>query len=186
MTEATQAVFGPFRLDVADRRLWQGQQAVELTPQAFTLLAHLVKHSGRLITKEELMQAVWKETVVSDDALYAVMSEVRRALGDDPQQPQLIKTEPKRGYRFIGTMRSGPSSVVSAPPTMPLRSYPATATWHLPLGFVGREGELQQLHRLLEKALAGERQMVFLTGEPGIGKTTLVEAFLHGLTVRVQ
>src|SRR5262245_49298406 len=180
MTEATQAVFGPFRLDVADRRLWQGQQAVELTPQAFILLAHLVKHAGRLVTKDELMQVVWKEIVVSDDALYAIMSEVRRVLGDDPQKPQFIKTEPKREYRFTAVVqqsgldeesrehskRQEVKSRVGPHPSAGPFPQPLSDTWQLPSGFVGRAVELQQLHHLFEKALAGERQMVFLSGEP--------------------
>jgi predicted ATPase/DNA-binding winged helix-turn-helix (wHTH) protein len=193
MGEGTQVRFGPFRIDITDRRLWDGSQAVDLTPQAFTLLAHLVKHPGRLVTKDELMQAVWKETVVSDDALYAVMSEVRRVLRDDPQKPQFIKTEPKRGYRFTEDVqqagleeenhgqlsRQEGKSYNGTQPSTGILSQPPADTWQLPPGFVGRGVELQQLHRLLEKALAGERQIVFLSGEPGIGKTTLARAFLR-------
>src|SRR5262245_45123907 len=159
MTEATQALFGPFRLDVADRRLWQGQQAVELTPQAFTLLTHFVQHPGRLVTKEELMQVVWQDTVVSDGALYAVTSEVRRALGDDPQKPHFIATVHRQGYRFIAPVTtpspetSSQFSVASTdqegaqipPPatgswslTTPSEP-PVVDTWQVPIGFeIGR------------------------------------------------
>jgi predicted ATPase/DNA-binding winged helix-turn-helix (wHTH) protein len=198
MAEATQFRFGAFRIDITDRRLRDGSQAVDLTPQAFTLLAHLVKHSGRLVTKDELMQAVWQDTVVSEDALYTLMSEVRWALKDDPHKPQFIKTEPKQGYRFTAPLTALPPETrsplsVSSPDQAGAKIPPlatshwslttpsqhvGTDTWQLPLGFVGRNDELQQLHSLLDKSLAGERQIVFLTGEPGIGKTTLARAFL--------
>src|SRR5262245_50462034 len=147
MAEVTHVLFGPFRLDFSDRRLWKGLQAVELTPQAFTLLAYLVQHPGRLVTKDELMQAVWQNTVISDDGLYALMSEVRRALRDDPHEPQFIKTESKQGYRFIGAVDSGQSSLVSPPLTTLLRSQVPSDTWQLPPGFVGRGTELAQLHK---------------------------------------
>src|SRR5262249_38919004 len=80
-----------------------------------------------------------------------------------------------RGYRFIGTAQSPRSAVRSQ------NSQPAPSTQHPAPILVGREAELEQLHGWLDKALNGERQIVFVTGEPGIGKTTLVEAFLQGL-----
>jgi predicted ATPase len=133
-----------------------------------------------LVSKDELMQAVWQDTIVSDDALYAVMSEVRRALSNDPHTPQFIKTEPKQGYRFIAPVTTRGSGVETKPaPSLQAPTPSAISdTWQVPIGFVGREAELQQLHSLLEKALDGERQIIFLTGEPGIGKTTLARAFL--------
>jgi len=176
-----QFLFGPFRLDIGDRQLWQGRQAIDLTPHALTLLAYFVQHPGRLVTKDELMQAVWHDTVVSDDALYTVMREVRRVLRDDPHKPHFIKTVHREGYRFLALVTPHGSGAEPKPAPSPQLPTPSAIpdTWHLPPGFVGREVELRHLHSLLEKALDGERQVVFLTGEPGIGKTTLARAFLR-------
>src|SRR5262245_4837743 len=100
MTEVRQFVFGPFRIDIADRRLWSGQQAVKLTPLAFTLLAHLVKSPGRLVTKDELLRAISRPESM-DDTLYGLMREVRKMLGDNRHKPQFIENVPSEGYRFI-------------------------------------------------------------------------------------
>lgn len=90
--------FGPFQLNLAAGRLARGGQEIRLRPKAFQLLCHLVENGGRLVTKEELIEALWPRTFASDDSLVQVLSDIRQALGTESQQ--LITTVPRRGYRF--------------------------------------------------------------------------------------
>jgi DNA-binding winged helix-turn-helix (wHTH) protein len=173
-----QIVFPPFRLDLVNEQLWRESQLVPLRPKTFAVLRCLVEQAGRLVTKEELLKTVWPGTRVSDGIVKGYIRDLRDALGDDSQQPRFIETVPRRGHRFIGQVVSDQFSVVSPLPTALPRSQLATGNWQLATPLVGREAELRQLRHWLDKALRGERQMVFVTGEPGIGKTSLVEAFL--------
>jgi DNA-binding winged helix-turn-helix (wHTH) protein/predicted ATPase len=182
MHEETQLLFGVFRLDLANEWLRRGEQALALTPKAFAVLRYLAEHSGRLVTKEELFQAVWPETVVSDAALTVCIRVLRQVLSDDAKTPQFIETVHRRGYRFIAPVTTTPQRVSSSKFQVS-SSHSAFRTPHSAIRLVGREAELTRLHSLLEKALNGERQIVFVTGEPGIGKTALVEAFLDGVAV---
>jgi predicted ATPase/DNA-binding winged helix-turn-helix (wHTH) protein len=171
----------PLRVDAANAQAWRGKQLLTLRPRAFAVLRYLSEHPGQLVTKDEVIQAVWMDTVVTDDALVACVLELRKALQDDAQRPRYIETVHRRGYRFIGQVVSGQSSVVSPPPAPLLRPQLATGNWQLTTNLIGRESELAQLHQWLEKTLRGERQLIFVTGEPGIGKTTLVKAFAAGI-----
>jgi TolB-like protein/DNA-binding winged helix-turn-helix (wHTH) protein/Tfp pilus assembly protein PilF len=90
--------FGDFTLDLTRGALCAGHRPVELRPKSFGVLAHLVEHAGRLVPKDELMQAVWPDVVVSDESLAKCVSEVRAALGDAKQH--VVKTVPRRGYLF--------------------------------------------------------------------------------------
>ncbi len=164
--------FGPYRLD-ARRGLWRGKREVRLQPRALALLGFLLQRPGELITKEEVFRAVWPETVVSDGALTSCIRELRKALQDDAQQPRYIETLHRRGYRFIARLSfSSPKTTSSGAGRSTAALPPA------PELLVGRESELREFHRWLARACEGERQIVFVTGEPGIGKTTMVEAFL--------
>ena len=93
--------FGPFRLDRDRACLWRGDERVALRPKPFDMLAYLVERAGALVTKDELLEAVWPETAVADSVLTVSMSDLRRALGDTVKTPQYIATEHRRGYRFI-------------------------------------------------------------------------------------
>jgi TolB-like protein/DNA-binding winged helix-turn-helix (wHTH) protein/Tfp pilus assembly protein PilF len=88
--------FGDFTLDLARGLLRAGDRVVDLRPKTFGVLAHLVENAGRLVSKDELMQAVWTDVVVSDESVAKCISEVRTALGDGEQR--LVKTVPRRGY----------------------------------------------------------------------------------------
>jgi DNA-binding winged helix-turn-helix (wHTH) protein/tetratricopeptide (TPR) repeat protein len=155
--------FEGYCLDLATEQLLCGDEVVALTPKAFTVLRRLVEDGGQLVTKEELLRAGWAKTHVSDGVLKVSILEIRRALGDDPAAPRFIETVPRRGYRFI------------APRTRSARGAAADA----PGVLVGRDGMLAQLEQRLERARAGQRQLVFLSGEAGIGKTTVLDAFLR-------
>ena len=159
----------PLFLDLEDKQVWHGEQHWQLTPKAFAVLRHLVEHPGRLITKEELLRAVWPNRVVSEWALWTCIREIREALSDDIHAPHYIQTVHRRGYRFIA------EATCRTRPPVPW----ASSLKHRAANLIGREVELRQLHGWLQKALSGERQIVFVIGEPGIGKTALVEAFLQ-------
>lgn len=95
--------FGEFRLDPINKRLWRGDSPVDLGSLPLAILCHLVEQSGsgRLVTKRELRERIWGSTHVSDEAIRGCMSLLRKALGDDPQEPRFIKTHSKEGFRFL-------------------------------------------------------------------------------------
>jgi eukaryotic-like serine/threonine-protein kinase len=93
--------FGSFRLDTANHCLWRDAERVSITPKAYDVLCHLVEHSGRLVTPDEMLGAVWADTYVNPEVLRKYILEIRKALGDKPDDPQFVETVPKRGYRFI-------------------------------------------------------------------------------------
>jgi DNA-binding winged helix-turn-helix (wHTH) protein/predicted ATPase len=170
--------FSSFQLDLANASLRRDRQTIDLTPKAFNVLRYLVEHAGQLVTKDELWRAGWPEVSVTDAALTMCVSEIRKALGDDAKTPKYIETAHRLGYRFIGPVCSE---------VAPVSDYGGLGqeferTRDLPYAsshFVGRQAELAELNKWLELALKGERQIVFVTGEPGIGKTTLIQEFLR-------
>src|SRR5262245_21169834 len=185
--------FVPFRLDLETECVWHGAQTLALTPKAFAVLRYLIEHAGRLVTKEELFQAVWPEIVVSDAVVKVCVGEIRKALGDNAKAPRFIETLHRRGYRFIAPLSTAtppvsssrfqvpdhqklggrsPGSIVSDQQFESRNVRPETY-------LVGRRLEMAQLHTWLKEALNGERQVVFVTGEAGIGKTAVVEGFLE-------
>jgi adenylate cyclase len=93
--------FGPFYVDRTGYRVVRGDAAVDITPKLLDLLFHLLDHAGELVTKEQLLDALWPDANVTDNALTQAVSELREALGDEPAAPQYIKTVARRGYRFI-------------------------------------------------------------------------------------
>src|SRR5262245_17308214 len=184
--------FGPFRLDQANAGLWRAEQPVTLRPKTFEVLVYLVTHAGQLVTKEALLDAVWPETTVSEGVLKSSMDELRKALGEPAKAPQWIATVHRRGYRFVAPVtrvEGSPLAEVSATPRTPLPApdpmpvLPSTAVSAPPPAslLVAREAELATLHQWFAKALQGERHLGFITGEAGIGKTTLVDTFVAQL-----
>jgi len=161
-----------WRVDWANECVWHGEAMVRLPPKVFAVLRLLVAQAGQLVTKEALLEAVWPEAVVSDAVLTSCMGELRKVLGETAQAPRFIQTVHRRGYRFIGHLPAvAPSAVPPSPPPPPRATAP-------PPPLVGRERELTRLHQWLERVRQGARQTVFLTGEPGLGKTTVVNAFV--------
>ena len=176
--------FAPFRIDGRGERLWRDTQVVALRPKTFATLRYLVEHAGQLVTKDELLNAVWPDTVVSDAVLKVSIGELREALGDQAKPARFIETVHRRGYRFLATVTTQPvvSSQEEERQKAKVEDFsPAPSTQHRAPLLVGREVELAQLHHLFVKALNGERQVVFVTGDAGIGKTALVEAFVFGV-----
>jgi DNA-binding winged helix-turn-helix (wHTH) protein/tetratricopeptide (TPR) repeat protein len=163
MEAGRRITFGDFSLDLTSGRLWYRDEVAALTPKAFAVLRRLIEDRGQLVSKEELLRAGWARTHVSEGVLKVVVLEIRRALGDDPAAPSFIETVPRRGYRFIGPR---PRQAKVTTPVDPRGA------------LVGRDKVLARLEDRLASALAGHRQLVFVSGEAGIGKTTMLDAFL--------
>jgi DNA-binding winged helix-turn-helix (wHTH) protein/predicted ATPase len=159
----TQFSLGPFRLNVETGELLHAGRINKLTLKSTQLLLALAQHTGELVSKQELFRAVWKGRVVSDAALTTCVQELRDALQDDARQPRYIETLHRRGYRLLVRL------VPLAPAALPA----ATPSSRM----VGRLIELAALDNRLCQAMAGQMQVVFVIGEPGIGKTTLLDAF---------
>ena len=161
-----------WRVDWTNECLWQGDAMVRLPPKAFAVLRLLMEQAGQLVTKEALLEAVWPEMAVSETVLTNCIGELRKVLGETAQAPRFIQTVHRRGYRFIGQLPT-----VTAPAPRPSAPVPSSSPAPPPL-CVGRDEVLAHLHRWLAHVRQGARQVVFLTGEPGIGKTTVVNAFV--------
>jgi TolB-like protein/DNA-binding winged helix-turn-helix (wHTH) protein/Tfp pilus assembly protein PilF len=108
--------FGPFRLEPAERKLLRDSEIVELTPKALDTLLLLVRNSGRLLGKDELISRVWPETFVEEGSLSNNIFVLRKALGENPSY---IETVPRRGYRFIGAVRQFPPAAPTHPEKPP-------------------------------------------------------------------
>ncbi|WP_445145010.1 AAA family ATPase [Dyella sp. Tek66A03] len=166
--------FAEFELDEANARLLRNGEPVALAPTPFTLLCVLASQSGSLLTKDALLDTVWGHRFVSDSVLKTAISDLRTALGDNAQQPRYIETVSRRGYRFIASPQSATSTPL-APATLPAASArPSTQ-------FIGRVGALAKLQRTWALTCGGQRALAWIAGEPGIGKTTLIEQFVASL-----
>jgi DNA-binding winged helix-turn-helix (wHTH) protein len=95
--------FGPYRLDASERLLSRDGEVVPLQPKIFDLLLVMVERHGRLLEKDELMKAVWPDTVVEEVNLANNISILRKTIGENGRQ--FIETAPKRGYRFVAEVR---------------------------------------------------------------------------------
>jgi TolB-like protein/DNA-binding winged helix-turn-helix (wHTH) protein len=93
--------FHSFRLDAANHCLWHGYDRVPIAPKAFDVLRHLVENPDRLVTQDELLDALWPDTYVNPEILRKYILDIRKVLGDRPNNPKFIETVMKRGYRFI-------------------------------------------------------------------------------------
>lgn len=155
--------FGEFKLDVANECVWRGGERLTLTPRPFAVLRYMVENPQRLVTHDELLEALWPETYVQPQVLRTYVLELRRLLGDDLENPQYIETVPKRGYRFLAAVRREGEPEDGKPP------------------LIGRDDELEKLLGHFAAARNGRRETVFLAGEAGIGKTALIDALCVGV-----
>ena len=182
--------FEAYELDLQCYELRYAGKLVKLEPQVFNILAYLLQHRDRVVTKEELLEQLWPGRFISEATLTSRVTLARRAIGDRGREQRLIQTVHGRGYRFMAPVQEhvaeapsrtqqGPRNVPAALPPMVVP--PSLLTTSRPDQAVGREAELAQLHYWLQQALRGTRQVVFVTGEAGLGKTTLVETFLQQL-----
>src|SRR6185436_8861478 len=173
----THIVFDGFSLDLANECLWKGSQAVKLRPKAFAVLEYLVSHPGRLVTKETLLNAAWPATFVGEAVLKVAIRQIREALADDPKAPRFIETAHRRGYRFIASLSASRGAAVAETRAVGEAARQRSGPADLPAAIVGREAAMAELQALFARARTGSGQMVFVTGEAGLGKTTLLDAF---------
>jgi DNA-binding winged helix-turn-helix (wHTH) protein len=164
------ARFDQFELDEANASLlWDGKP-VPLAPRPFSVLCALLRQPGTLLTKHALLDAVWGHRFVSDSVLKTAIAKLRAVLEDDPRQPRLIETVSRKGYRFIA---SATAAAASTPTT---QSCPARDK-----AFIGRADALARLGSAWGVACTGKRMFVWLAGEPGIGKSALIDHFVAHL-----
>ncbi len=115
--------FLPFRLERVNATLWRDDKVVPLRPKSFAALCYLIERNGQLVTKDELMEAVWQNRCVGQAVLKVCINELRQVLGDNAQAPTYLNTIPRRGYRFIAAVteiqeirsEEPAASVISAP-----------------------------------------------------------------------
>ncbi len=167
-------LFPPFRLDPTDAQLWRDNERINLRRKTFEVLRYLLDHSGQLVTKATLLDAVWPEVSVSDSMPATCVTEIRRALGDDAKTPRFIETVHRRGYRFVAHVTTD-AVPQGAPSPRRVMSGPKPIV-------VGREAELAQLQSRFAEVLEGQRRVIFVAGEAGIGKTAFVQEFLDAIS----
>ena len=173
--------FGQFTLDIARGAVLRHGEEIKLRPKVYEALKYLVENPGRLIAKQELIQAVWPDTFVTDDSLVQCTVELRRALEDSEQR--LLKTVPRRGYLFAAEVkRTTPSAV------LPGESLSLDSSREPPLSKLSRKlidlptprtsliGRDQETQRAAELLLRRDVRLLSLTGAGGAGKTRLAIA----------
>lgn len=168
------------RVDLAQQQLWRDGRPVALRPKAWQALAFLTLRQGELVRGADLLDALWPNQDVSAKTMANLVSELRIALGDDQAPAQLLQTVHRRGYRLraLPDIHAAGPDATAAEPSLP-ETAPAP-----PQRLVGRRAELARLQRMLAQAGAGQRQLALLAGEPGVGKTALLDHFAAGLADR--
>lgn len=163
--------FGPHEIDLRSGELRRHNHLVRLQEKPFQLLACLLERPGEMVTRQELRSRLWAaDTYVGfDDSLNHAVRKLRTALQDSAEKPTYIETIPKRGYRFIASLQASPLIRLTIPDEAPAGS-------HLPL-VVGRDSHLAQLLEIFAQVKSGRGMMLGIQGEPGIGKTTLLDLF---------
>jgi DNA-binding winged helix-turn-helix (wHTH) protein/predicted ATPase len=167
--------FENFELDSSAYKLYRDGILVRLERIPFELLCLLVERRGELVTREEILERVWGKGVFvdSENSINTAVRKIRRALNDVADAPRFVVTVPARGYRFVASIHETNATAATARDGA---SAPVSA-----VNMVGREAELARMHEWYAEAIAGRRRVVFVTGEPGIGKSTFLGAFLDSV-----
>jgi DNA-binding winged helix-turn-helix (wHTH) protein len=156
--------FGDFELDEDLYALRRRGRQVKLEPKVFDVLHFLLRRRARVVTKEELLDALWPGEAVSESVLPRCIAAARRAVGDTRGRRAVIQTLHGRGYRFVASVTETAGARDAVPP-QPTRT-----------PFVGRASLMAALGAALDDAAAGRLRVVLLAGEPGIGKTRVLGA----------
>ena len=158
--------FADCELEAERRELRRDAAAVHVEPQVFDVLHYLVRHRDRVVSKDELYQAVWNGRIVSEATLTSRISAARRAIGDTGKRQTCLRTIARHGFRFCGEVeervlvRSRPAL---RPPEATVTNLPSP-----PTSFLGREKDMAEV-----AALLAETRLLTLTGAGGVGKTRL-------------
>src|SRR5262249_6709859 len=147
--------FAPFRLDSSNEQLWGASKEIRLRRKTFAVLQYLVDHAGQLVTKAQLLDAVWPDVSVSDSMPATSVCELRKALGDSTTRPRFIETVQGRGYRFIAAI-SAEASGQDVAGTLAR----TTRAWTSP--FVGRAKERGELRAALAETLGGHKRLALI------------------------
>jgi len=134
-------LFEGYSLDTNCRELRHGTVLVPLEPQVFDLLAYVLKHRERVVSKDDLLASIWKGRNVSESALTTRINAARRAIGDSGDQQHLIKTLLRKGIRFVGTVREEAQSATA--PTLPVLALPDRPSIAV-LPFTNMTGDVEQ------------------------------------------
>src|SRR3954466_11316079 len=143
-TSVHEVDFGPFRLDASNSRLLRDGKAVALTPKAFDMLRYLTSQPDRLVTKSELLSALWPDVFVTDASIKVCVREIRKALRDSTKVPKYIETVHRRGYRFIAPVAAARRESTSR---IEVAEEPSAGG-----RLVGRDEQIRRLWHLFQKA----------------------------------
>ena len=178
-------------MDVHDRRLLKQEEEIPLTPKAFDTLLELVRAKGRVVERDELMLRVWPDSFVEEGNLKVTIFHLRKALNDDPAQPSLIQTVPRRGYRFLTDV----IEVDESEKTPPQRASQISSIAVLPFKVIGADDDdylgfgladaliikLSQMKQIIVRPTSAVRKYVGSARDPlEIGRELNVEAVLEG------
>jgi predicted ATPase/DNA-binding winged helix-turn-helix (wHTH) protein len=159
--------FLSYRFDRRRGTLWRGTRQIDITRKAAGVLRCLIDGAGALVSHDEILSRVWPDTHVQPENIKVLVRELRRALGDDAQDPQFIRNEAGQGYAFLAPVSDAPARVAT-----PQRVAVASI-------FVDHRDELARLQQCLADVERGENRLVLIEGERGSGKTALCDAFLQ-------
>jgi DNA-binding winged helix-turn-helix (wHTH) protein/tetratricopeptide (TPR) repeat protein len=182
--------FEGYEVDTQLYELRRDGERVPLEPQVFDVLLYLLRNRDRVVTREELLENVWPDRIVTESSLSSRLMAARKAVGDTGRDQRVIRTIHGRGFRFVAVVDEREHAAEERPLPTARRHTTQTSQGEKAHGItfdpsgqdtpiVGRESEAGRLRGYWDQALAGTRQVVFVTGEAGLGKTTLVRAFLR-------
>jgi DNA-binding winged helix-turn-helix (wHTH) protein len=172
-----------WRIQPSLNRLTRGDASVRIEPKMMDVLLFLAKHAGRVVSKDDIADAVWPELFISESVISRAIAGLRRALEDDAREPRFIETIAKRGYRLltpavaVAPERAAAPTLIPAP--APATSFPPASAspylvgqWVRGERFYGRSAEITEI-------LDGPRNCVWLLGSRAIGKTSLLKQLEH-------
>ena len=141
-------VFADHLLDIDRRELRRDGERIALEPQVFDLLVYLVRNRERVVSKDDLLQAIWGGRIVSESTMTSCINAVRKAVGDSGEAQRLIRTVPRRGVRFVGVVREEqkPAVSVDARPTE-VKSVGRLSIVVLPFTNLSNDPEQESLER---------------------------------------
>jgi len=172
-TQRTIYEFDEFRVDTGQFFLTKAGHSTPITPTVFRILLALIERAGQMVTKEELMKSVWRDCFVEEGNLNRNVSTLRKLLNEKPCDHKYIETVPKTGYRFVAPVKR----LSYQPPQNTVHKCANASVSHA----LGRDSERASLRRLYDATQQGHGGLVCITGEAGLGKTTLVDVFLEDL-----
>lgn len=160
--------FADVRVDMRAYRLTRGEREIALEPKAFAVLLEFISHTGEMLSRDALLDAVWGHRYVTPATLNRIIVLLRRALGDDPEAPRYIQTVRGRGYRFVAGDAPVDEDTVPAPPAL---RFAPPAHAHVPARvaeIIGRDREIADIDAQL-----GPARALTIVGAGGMGKTTV-------------